>query len=124
MQKRLPIFYSALLLTAVNLLLRLIGTSFQVYISGRIGAAGVGLLQLIMSVGSLALVAGMAGIRTATMYLTAEDLGRKQPENTRWVLSGCRPLCRDLGRRTKRVREESLYPLHRARSETRRRRPG
>ena len=31
------------------LLLRLVGTSFQVYISGRIGAAGVGLLQLTMS---------------------------------------------------------------------------
>ena len=45
MPKKLPIFYSALLLTGVNLLLRLVGTSFQVYISGRIGAAGVGLLQ-------------------------------------------------------------------------------
>gem|GEM_PF-2543723 len=73
MPKKLPIFYSALLLTGVNLLLRLVGTSFQVYISGRIGAAGVGLLQLTMSVGSLAMVTGIAGVRTATMYLTAED---------------------------------------------------
>ena len=89
MSKKLPIFYSALLLTLVNLLLRLVGTSFQVYLSGRIGAAGIGLLQLTMSVGGLAMVAGMAGIRTATMYLTAEELGRKKQENTRWVLSGC-----------------------------------
>ena len=72
MQRRLPIFYSALLLTGVNLLLRFVGTSFQVYLSGRIGAAGIGLLQLTMSVSSMAMVAGMAGIRTATMYLTAE----------------------------------------------------
>ena len=89
MPKKLPIFYSALLLTGVNLLLRLVGTSFQVYISASLGAAGVGLLQLTMSVGSLAMVAGMAGIRTASMYLTAEELGRKKPENVTWVLSGC-----------------------------------
>lgn len=89
MPKKIPIFYSALLLTGVNLLLRLVGTTFQVYISGRIGAAGVGLLQLTMSVGSLAMVAGMAGIRTAAMYLTAEELGRKRPGNVTWVLSGC-----------------------------------
>jgi len=85
----LPIFYSALLLTAVNLLLRFVGTSFQVYLSGRIGAAGIGLLQLVMSVNSLALVAGIAGVRTAAMYLTAEELGKKRAETVTWVLSGC-----------------------------------
>ena len=89
MPKTLPIFYSALLLTGVNLLLRLVGTTFQVYLSATLGAAGIGLLQLTMSVGSLAMVAGMAGIRTASMYLTAEELGRKKPENITWVLSGC-----------------------------------
>lgn len=89
MRKKLPIFYSALMLTGVNLLLRFVGTSFQVYLSGRIGAAGIGLLQLVMSVGFLAMTASMAGIRTATMYLTAEELGKKRPGNVIWVLSGC-----------------------------------
>lgn len=89
MRKKLPIFYNALLLTAVNLVLRLVSTGFQVYLSGKIGAAGIGLLQLVLSVGGLALTAGMAGIRTATMYLTAEELGKRRPENVRWVLSGC-----------------------------------
>ena len=78
-----------MLLTCVNLLLRFVGTSFQVYLSGRIGAEGIGLLQLVLSVGSMAMVAGMAGIRTATMYLTAEQIGRKKPEGILWVLSGC-----------------------------------
>ena len=87
--KKLPIFYNALMLTGVNLLLRLVSTSFQVFISGRIGAAGVGLLQLVMSVGAMAMTAGIAGIRTATMYLTAEELGRKRPGNVTWILSGC-----------------------------------
>lgn len=88
MPKRLPMFYSAILLTGVNLLLRLVGTSFQVYISGRIGAEGVGLLQLVLSVGAMALVAGMAGVRTATMYLTAEELGKGRKERVSWLLSG------------------------------------
>ncbi len=89
MSRKVPIFYSALLLTGVNLLLRFVGTSFQVYLSGRIGAEGIGLLQLVLSVGSLATVAGMAGIRTGTMYLTAEELGKKRPGQVTWVLSGC-----------------------------------
>ena len=77
------------MLTGANLLLRFVGTSFQVFLSGRIGATGIGLVQLVMSVGSLAMVAGIGGIRTATMYLTAGELGRKKPQNVIWVLSGC-----------------------------------
>lgn len=77
------------MLTGVNLLLRAVGTGFHVYLSRHIGAAGIGLLQLVLSVGNLALVAGMGGIRTATMYLTAGALGRKQPENVGALLSGC-----------------------------------
>ncbi len=85
----MPIFRGALLLTGVNLLLRTVSTSFQVYLSGRIGPAGIGLLQLVLSLGSLGLVAGMAGVRTGSMYLTAEELGKKRPQNVIWVLSGC-----------------------------------
>lgn len=89
MGKRLPIFYNALLLTGVNLLLRFASTSFQVFLSGKIGAAGIGLLQLVLSVGSLAMTVGMGGIRTATMYLSAEAVGQKRTESMVWVLSGC-----------------------------------
>lgn len=77
------------MLTGVNLLLRFVGTSFQVYLSGRLGAAGIGLLQLVLSVGSLATVAAIGGIRTSAMYLTAEELGKKRRDNVPWVLSGC-----------------------------------
>ncbi len=89
MGRRLPIFYNALMLTGVNLLLRLVSTSFQVFLSGRIGAGGIGLLQLVMSVASMSMTAGMAGVRTASMYLTAEELGKNRPRNVTWMLSGC-----------------------------------
>ena len=83
------IFYGALLLTGANLLLRLASMSFQVYLSGRIGAAGIGLLQLILSVRELSFAVGSAGIRTCAMYLSAEELGRGRPQGLHSVLSGC-----------------------------------
>jgi len=79
----------ALMLTCVNLLLRFGGTAFQVWLSGRIGAAGLGLLQLVMSVDMLALTLGTAGGRTAAMYLTAAELGRGERDNADRMLSGC-----------------------------------
>lgn len=80
-------FYGALLLTGANLALRLVSMSFQVYLSGRIGAAGVGLLQLILSVKLLAFTIGSAGVRTCALYLSAEALGRRR--SIRPALSGC-----------------------------------
>lgn len=79
----------ALMLTGVNLLLRFAGTAFQVWLSGQIGAAGIGLLQLILSVNLLALTLGTAGGRTTAMYLTAEALGQKRPGDADRLLSGC-----------------------------------
>ena len=93
MSGKMPILYGALTLTGVNLLLRFVGTSFQVYISSVIGPAGVGLLQLVLSVGSLAMTAGIAGSRTTAMYLTAEELGKKRPGNVAWVMTGCFLYC-------------------------------
>lgn len=89
MRRKLPIFQSAMLLTGVNLILRGSGTAFRIYLSRQIGAEGIGLLQLVMSVGVLALVAGMAGIRTATMYLTAEELGAGEKGCASQILRGC-----------------------------------
>lgn len=88
MKKRETMFYSALLLTGANLLLRVSSLGFQVYLSGRIGASGIGLLQLALSVSTLAMTAGMGGIRTATMYLTAARIGRNRGGTGR-VLSCC-----------------------------------
>ena len=48
------ILQNALLLTGVNLLLRGVSMLFQIYLSGQIGAGGIGLLQLILTVGSFA----------------------------------------------------------------------
>ena len=89
MAKSRPIFYNALMLTGVNLLLRVVSTVFNVYLSRRIGAEGIGLVHLVLSVTAMATTAGIGGIRTTTMYLCAEELGRKQEPSIPWILSGC-----------------------------------
>ena len=89
MTKGRSLLRGALMLTCVNLLLRFSGTAFQVWLSGRIGAAGIGLLQLVLSVNMLALTLGAAGGRTTAMYLTAEALGQGRRADADRILSGC-----------------------------------
>lgn len=89
MRRTGTMFYSALLLTGANLALRMVSMGFQVYLSGQIGAAGIGLLQLVLSVSMLAMTAGMGGIRTSAMYLTAEEVGSGRRQGVRHVLSAC-----------------------------------
>ena len=89
MTKGRSLLRGALMLTCVNLLLRFGGTAFQVWLSGRIGAAGIGLLQLVLSVNMLALTLGAAGGRTTAMYLCAEALGQGRRADADRILSGC-----------------------------------
>lgn len=89
MEKRSTILGGALLLTAVNLLLRLISIGFNVFLTDRIGAAGLGLLQLIYTVGMFAMLAGTGGIRVASMCLAAEEFGHRRPGGVRLAMGAC-----------------------------------
>ena len=63
------------LLSLAALLMRTIGVGFNVYVTGKIGAAGMGLLSLIMSVYSLSVTFAVSGISLATTRITAEAVG-------------------------------------------------
>lgn len=89
MERSNSILGGALLLTAANLLLRLISIAFQVFLSNRIGAAGVGLLQLISTVGVFAILVGTSGVRVASMYLAAEEFGHRRLGGVRQAMSAC-----------------------------------
>ncbi len=69
--------------------MRLVSMAFQVYISRRVGAAGIGLLQLTLTVGTLAMTIGTSGIRTASMYLCAEEHTRNRPGGVRRAMTSC-----------------------------------
>lgn len=76
-------------LTATTLLLRTIGIWFQVYLSKKIGAAGIGLFQLIITVYFLAVTLAVSGIRLAAMRLVAEELGRGRSSGARRAILTC-----------------------------------
>ena len=73
MKKRLIV--NTALLTGASLLMRCIGMVFQAWLAGRIGAAGIGLYQLVMSVEVLATTFAISGIRFAATRLVAEEIG-------------------------------------------------
>ena len=51
------------LLTASSLLMSAIAMAFQVWLVGRIGAAGIGLYQLVLSVTNLCATFAISGVR-------------------------------------------------------------
>ena len=73
-QKKLLIC-NTFLLTGASLLMSCIGIAFQVWLVGRIGSAGIGLYQLVLSVTGLAATFAVSGIRFASTRLIAEELG-------------------------------------------------
>lgn len=79
----------ALLLTASNLLLRLISIFFNAYLKEQIGAAGLGLLQLISTVGLFAALVGASGVRVAAMVLSAEEFGHRRLHGVKTAVSVC-----------------------------------
>lgn len=63
------------LLTSSSLAMRCIALVFQIWLVGRIGAAGVGLYGLVGSVSFLATTFAISGIRFAATRLISEELG-------------------------------------------------
>ncbi|MBQ5749203.1 MAG: oligosaccharide flippase family protein, partial [Oscillospiraceae bacterium] len=52
-------------------------------------AAGLGLLQLVLTVSGFAMVIGLCGMRTAAMYLCAEEYGKRRPDGALAALRLC-----------------------------------
>jgi stage V sporulation protein B len=80
---------NTILLTGTSLLMRTVGISFQVYLTKKIGASGIGLFQLIMSVSMLASTFALSGIRFATTRLVSEELGKSNPGGVKKVIVRC-----------------------------------
>ena len=80
---------SLFLLTLANLAMRAVSMLFQVHLSDLVGAAGLGLLQLIMTVHAFAMTVGTSGIRTAAMYLSAEEYGHRRFAGIRSAMLWC-----------------------------------
>lgn len=77
------------LLTASSLAIRLIGMTWQVWLVGRIGEAGIGLFQLILSVNGLAATVAVSGVRFTTTRLVSEELGTGRSHGAGDALRQC-----------------------------------
>ena len=80
-------------MTVTSLLLRTLGIVFRVFISGRVGAEGMGLYQLVFSVYVLGTTFAAAGIVTAVTRMVAEQIARGTPVNVSRVMRLSMGLC-------------------------------
>lgn len=64
------------LLTATSIIMRLLNVVFNVYITDKIGAAGVGLFSLVLSVYTFAVTFATSGIYLACTRLVSQELVR------------------------------------------------
>lgn len=81
--------YNTALLTASSLLMQGIAMAFQLWLVGRIGPAGIGLYQLVLSVTGLCATFAISGIRFASTRLVAEELGLERPGGVRAAMGRC-----------------------------------
>jgi stage V sporulation protein B len=84
---------NATVMTVTALILRAVGIVFRIYLSGRIGAEGMGLYQLVFSVYVLLSTFASTGICTAVTRLVTEQLVCGTTRTVRQVLRRSVPLC-------------------------------
>ena len=83
------LLYNTALLTASSLLMSGISMAFQVWLVGRIGSAGIGLYQLVLSVTGLCATFAISGIRFASTRLVAEELGLERHGGVQAAMARC-----------------------------------
>jgi len=88
---------NAAILTVTSLLLRGIGMYFRIWVSAQVGAEGMGLYQLIMSVYMLAAGFASSGITVAVTRMTADELACGTRASVRGVLRRCVTLSLAMG---------------------------
>ncbi len=83
------IIKGALILTLANIITRILGFIYRIYMSNLIGAEGMGLYQLIMPVYMLAWSISSSGFSTTISKLVSEENSKREYGNIRRILSIC-----------------------------------
>ncbi len=79
----------ALWLSLTSAALRLVGMGYRIFISDRLGEAGMGLYQLILSVYMLCAAFGTAGVSMAVTRLVSQELVQGGRDSVRGVVRFC-----------------------------------
>ncbi len=80
---------NAALLTLTSLIMQSVSMAFNIYISKKVGAEGIGLFTLIMSVNGLCVTFATSGVHLASVRLVSEALGQNSPKQVRAAMSRC-----------------------------------
>ncbi len=80
---------NAIIMTATSLFLRSIGVAMNVYLSNIIGAVGMGVFSLLMSIYSFAVTLATSGINLATTRLVAEEIARGREKSALAAMKKC-----------------------------------
>ena len=76
--KKLTLLKNAVILTVTSFILRTFGMVVRLYVSNKIGAEGMGLYQLIISIYVLASTFVTAGVRTTIIRLVTDAIARRE----------------------------------------------
>ena len=83
-------FLQGLLLTGVSLFLRVTNMGYRSYLSGRLGAAGMGLYQLIFSIFALTVTLSTSGISLAVTRMVSAAIASAAPSGSApWRPGAC-----------------------------------
>lgn len=89
MRKIYVFLLNGIILTASSLIMRSVMIWFNAYISSKIGAEGMGLYTLVMSVYSLAVTAAIFGMSLACTRLVAEENAASNPMGVKYSVKQC-----------------------------------
>jgi len=87
--KKRAFLKNAVILTVTMLLLRTTNIGYRVYLSDKIGTAGMGLFQLILSVFILAITISTSGISLVVTRLVAEAVATGKSSCTKSIIRKC-----------------------------------
>lgn len=77
------------ILTSTAILMQVIGIVFSVYISNKIGAEGIGVFQLIMSVYTFAITLASSGINLAATRIVSEQMAKDNKNGASKAIKQC-----------------------------------
>ncbi len=89
MKKTEKFLLNGSLLAATSILIRFASVSFNVYVTNKIGSAGIGLITLINSVYNFAVTFATSGINLSSTRMCAEAMGRGSPFELREAMKRC-----------------------------------
>ena len=75
-----------MLLTAASLLMRTVGVTFQVVVSGRVGAEAMGLFSILSGVYGFALTLATSGIHLGVTRMSVEAIESGNPARVNGIL--------------------------------------